>query len=387
MPQARLSEIRVDKTLEKRLPAVSEREFQGLVEDIEKRGILVDLLVTNDGLLLDGHRRFAAAKALELKQVPVKRIALNANGGWKRTVAVTVNLFRRHLNEAQRASLGSTLLRMERVKARDRQRDGQNRGRFNRGQVVVGGRRPQPKDRATERAARAVGLSRQTFERVEAIKKKSPNLMARLLHGNISVSQAYKKVRVAEIKRKATREARGKLPAGRIRELKDGFGKYRCLYLDPPWEYQDTRSRGAAARHYPTLSLTELKRLPVGKLCHKEGAHVWMWATWPMIREGAPHAVLKAWGLHWAGEIIWDKEALGVGHWVRGRTEVLILGLSKRPPLLSDRVDQVLRLKRGRHSAKPEEFAALIEKLSPGPRIELFARRSRPTWDRWGFEA
>ena len=36
------------------------------------------------------------------------------------------------------------------------------------------------------------------------------------------------------------------------------------------------------------------------------------------------------------------------------------------------------------HSHKPEEQYAIIERCSPGPYLELFARRSQPGWDAWG---
>ena len=42
---------------------------------------------------------------------------------------------------------------------------------------------------------------------------------------------------------------------------------------------------------------------------------------------------------------------------------------------------------KGKHSVKPDEFRRLIETLTPGPRIELFARRHPPGWDVWGVEA
>ncbi len=43
--------------------------------------------------------------------------------------------------------------------------------------------------------------------------------------------------------------------------------------------------------------------------------------------------------------------------------------------------------KRGGHSAKPDAFADLIEQVSPGPYLEMFARRQRLGWDTWGDEA
>jgi N6-adenosine-specific RNA methylase IME4 len=41
---------------------------------------------------------------------------------------------------------------------------------------------------------------------------------------------------------------------------------------------------------------------------------------------------------------------------------------------------------RGAHSAKPEAFLDLVEQVSPGPYLELFARRNRLGWDTWGNE-
>ena len=38
-------------------------------------------------------------------------------------------------------------------------------------------------------------------------------------------------------------------------------------------------------------------------------------------------------------------------------------------------------------SAKPEAFIDLVEQVSPGPYLELFARRQRLGWDTWGNEA
>lgn len=42
---------------------------------------------------------------------------------------------------------------------------------------------------------------------------------------------------------------------------------------------------------------------------------------------------------------------------------------------------------RGKHSAKPEAFQDVVESVSPGPYLELFARRQRLGWATWGNEA
>jgi N6-adenosine-specific RNA methylase IME4 len=40
---------------------------------------------------------------------------------------------------------------------------------------------------------------------------------------------------------------------------------------------------------------------------------------------------------------------------------------------------------RGAHSVKPPLFADLVEQMSPGPYLELFARQPRLGWDSWGY--
>jgi N6-adenosine-specific RNA methylase IME4 len=43
------------------------------------------------------------------------------------------------------------------------------------------------------------------------------------------------------------------------------------------------------------------------------------------------------------------------------------------------------RWQRGRHSEKPSAFGDLVEQVSPGPYVELFARAPRLGWDSWGY--
>lgn len=182
-------------------------------------------------------------------------------------------------------------------------------------------------------------------------------------------------------------------------------GQYSCIYMDAPWSYQDSTARGAAARHYPTMAVEELKTLPVPELAHPDGAHFWIWTTFPKIRDRVPHELIQHWGLRWVGEIVWDKMRIGPGRWLRSQAEVLILAVKGKPVMPLNRgqgniypcpdplddgiiLPEVVPVKRTpKHSEKPEEFRALIERLSPGPRIELFARVDAPGWDRWGNEA
>jgi len=200
------------------------------------------------------------------------------------------------------------------------------------------------------------------------------------------IAGAEKKVVVKEIKKKA--EAGPKQMAGLVKDLSRVKGKYRCVYADPPWQYNDKGCQGSAEGHYPTMSAEQLADIPyVPDLGHEEGCFLWLWTTWPMIREKTPHYVLDAWGFRWVGEIVWNKVKLPAGRWLRPITEVLVLAVSGKAKLLNDAQAGYLEVARGKHSEKPKEARALIESICIGPRIELFARETAKGWDRWGLEA
>lgn len=408
----KVDDIKLDSKFAKRLPEAKPSEQAALVEDIRQRGLIVPLVVTKKGLLLDGHRRLAAAKEIGLRDVPTRAVDIDGDHSWGSAFAIAMNLRRRHLNEAQRADLGSSLLRIERVKAKARHAEAVKRG--GRGKkkllgnsapgVLIGSRAQHAivsvvtegnakrtrieYDRATQRVAAAVGVSRKTIERVEAVKKKDPETAKRMLEGGISVAGAAKKLKAKEIQERAKVETPEK--PGVLKNLEDGVGRFRTVYADPPWKYGDEGAPGGGlGEQYSTMSVEQLEALNVGTLGHPEGSHLWMWTTWPMVRERVPHRVLEAWGYRWVGEILWVKPGLGVGRWLRPASEVLILGVKGTPslPLLRDDQKGLLEAPRGRHSAKPEEAYEIIERLSPGPYIELFARRERAQWLRWGNEA
>jgi N6-adenosine-specific RNA methylase IME4 len=163
-------------------------------------------------------------------------------------------------------------------------------------------------------------------------------------------------------------------------------GQWLTIAADPPWAYQDAGCDGAAQAEYDTMTTAQIAALDVGRLAHAEGCHLWMWTTWPMIREKAPHMVLAAWGFTWRSELVWDKQRFGVGRWLRKQTEVLILATRGRLPIATQDIPDMLSVARGRHSEKPSEAMEIIERASPGPRVELFAREARAGWSAWGNE-
>jgi N6-adenosine-specific RNA methylase IME4 len=171
--------------------------------------------------------------------------------------------------------------------------------------------------------------------------------------------------------------------------------RYRTIVADPPWRYRTsgivTTAKTGATRpdveaQYPTLSVDELCALDVGALAEPD-AHLYVWVTNPMLFEA--RRLIDAWGFEYRTLITWEKQGqLGLGYWFRGQTEHVAFATRGDLPIPPDRRERnIFRAPRAAHSVKPDAFLDLVERVSPGPYLELFARRQRIGWDTWGNEA
>ena len=169
--------------------------------------------------------------------------------------------------------------------------------------------------------------------------------------------------------------------------------KYNVIYADPPWRYGDRKCNGACEFHYNTMTLQEIKDLPVARLCEKDCV-IFLWATYPMLSEALQ--VIEAWGFKYKSvAFVWIKQNKkspslfwGMGYWTRANAELCIIATKGSPKRNSRSVHQVIFSPIEEHSKKPDEARERIVKLMGDvPRIELFARQKAPGWDVWGNEA
>jgi len=139
------------------------------------------------------------------------------------------------------------------------------------------------------------------------------------------------------------------------------------------------------------MSLDQIEKLPIRELGDPDGFFAFMWITWPKLRDRFHERIFDAWDLKWTSELLWDKENMGTGHWLRKQTEVCLLAVSQpgmKKLLKRNDCRDVLRVKKtSKHSAKPAEMRGIIESLTPGPYLEMFARDNVEGWDAWGHEA
>ena len=158
--------------------------------------------------------------------------------------------------------------------------------------------------------------------------------------------------------------------------------KYRTILSDPPWDINQKGTFGAI-RHYDLMSLERIKTMPVEGLC-EENAHCWLWVTNGTLRHG--FEVLEAWGFTPRSVFTWVKPRYTLGVYLRNATEHILLGTRGRAPVKFRSQATWGFYPLQDHSHKPEEVYDLIERVSEGPYLELFARRKRHGWDSWGNE-
>lgn len=159
---------------------------------------------------------------------------------------------------------------------------------------------------------------------------------------------------------------------------------YRCILADPPWEERGGGGRGAQ-EHYPLLKTPDVIRVMVSATCWRpaRAAHLWLWVTNNFLEDGL--LVMRALGFRYVTNAVWVKDKFGLGQYLRGQHELLLFGVRGSLPAL-EAVPSVIVAPRTRHSEKPEESYRVVEKVSPGARLEMFSRRARSGWDAWGNE-
>jgi N6-adenosine-specific RNA methylase IME4 len=159
--------------------------------------------------------------------------------------------------------------------------------------------------------------------------------------------------------------------------------KFGTALIDPPWDINQRGNYGAI-HHYDLMSLDRIKAMPVAGLM-EENSHIWLWIPTNLMEKG--FEVVRAWGFEPKSVMVWIKPRMGLGQYLRSATEMVILGARGKAPILCNNQPNWLFAPFQGHSHKPEEQYAIIERCSPGPYLELFARRRQLGWTIWGFEA
>lgn len=167
---------------------------------------------------------------------------------------------------------------------------------------------------------------------------------------------------------------------------------YQIIYADPPWKYDQKGLQGAAEKHYATMSMEDICRLPVEQISAKDSI-LFLWVTFPQLP--AALRVISAWGFKYKTvAFLWlkknrkaDSWFFGLGFWTRGNAELCLLATRGHPKRKAANIHQFIISPIEAHSKKPDIVRdKIVELVGDVPRIELFARQETPGWDIWGNE-
>jgi N6-adenosine-specific RNA methylase IME4 len=369
-------------------PVLAGAELEALAADIAEHGLL-NPIVLEAGMVLDGRNRQTACRVAGAEPRFEQWVDPGCGpAAW----VISQNLYRRHLNESQRAMIADRVATLP---------PGANQ------HSSIG------LPSMTQAAAAAMlNVSVASVKRARRVREHgAPQLVAAVERGALAVSAAAELADVAlgdqvellaqlrpgtftgEIGANEVRDClRMRARAAHAAAVGDSRGTlpdgpFDVALVDPPWRYEHSESGSREIEnHYPTLPLEDICALPIADLV-APASLLFLWATSPKLREAME--VIERWGFTYRSSLVWVKDKIGTGDWARGRHEfVLIARRGDMPVPAGENVpDSVIEVPRGAYSAKPAVVHEIIERMYPNARrVELFARKARPGWTAWGNE-
>lgn len=397
-------------------PLLSETELNELAADIATNGQR-DPVVIHKDMILDGRNRYRACRKRNLAVLCGQFTGTNDEA---LDYVISKNIFRRHLEASQRAHAMASYEQYRWGGPRQPQQQDANL------HLDISAETPTPSTRAdlaerghvsarliasaavvrdhgTEQlneavrdgqivASAAEEIARRPAEEQEAILAALPRDETGKLtpEAKKALSPIIKEIRAEkQIEKKERREAREQELGKSQHNLPDK--KFGVILADPEWPFdvwsEETGQDRAAKNHYPTSTIEVISSRPVATIA-ADDCVLGLWATVPKLP--AALDVMREWGFTYVTHIAWIKDRIGTGYWFRNNHEILLIGKRGAPPKPADGTQwcSSIAAPRGAHSEKPDFQYEFFETFFPTwPKIELNARRARPGWKPWGFEA
>lgn len=393
----------------RRLRRLRPEIVDAIAASMEQVGQLQPILITEDGTLIAGWHRIAAAQKLgwtSIKAIYVEGRSTNL----MRLMEIDENLQRADLSPAEQSAHHEERQRLWEIEFPEtrpvNERGGPGRGKTTEYSSAVS-------EPYTESAAKKLGIASRTVRKEIARAKAIPDVLrvagtsldkpeelealSRLPEQPreelISRAMEGEKVTAKTTAKQIARDQKEQELAERTKAaaltLADPETLYNVIYIDPPWRWEPySRETGldrAADNHYPTEKLDGLKTLAVPAA---DDCVMFMWATAPMLPEALE--LMSHFGFNYKSCCVWVKDRIGTGYWFRNAHELLLVGTRGHipAPAPGQQWESVIEADAGEHSKKPDIIAEMIEELFPNcPKLEMFSRSSRNGWDHWGNEA
>ena len=373
--------MQIDAEFKGLIPPLGKEEYSQLEANILADGCREPLVVWN-GTLIDGHNRFEICtkhgiefktKQMSFESKAHARIWMRDNQKGRR------NLSTAWLIELE---LGKKADLMEIGKVNQSQAGGDKKSTMAKSLVSQNDRSDHvaPISTRTE-IAKAANVSTGQVGMAEQVKKKAPDLWEKAKQGEVSISSAYKEIKKEEKKAERTAMIQEQKRAIESGETKLPEGVFEVVAIDPPWnygrEYDPDSSR--VANPYPEMSQAELLEMkpPFANDCV-----LFLWTTHQFLFDAKE--LMDKWGFTYKATMVWDKEKIGMGAWLRMQCEFCLIGIKGKPMWQNTTHRDIIRESRREHSRKPEAFYAMVEQTTAGRRLDYFSRQQREGWEVYG---
>lgn len=403
----------IDKEFKSLIPPLTPEEFNQLEQNCLKDGILESIKVW-DNVIIDGHNRHEIANKNGLVFTVTELNFENRADAieW----IILHQLGRRNLTEEQKAYLRGKRYENEKLKhgrVDESQKLGLktsvklaeeynvskntilNDADFAKGVDLL------PDERKTEvlsgkselkkQEVQQIGKIRQQVEKqvkADAVMRTDEDIQAEI---EVKARElAAKEIRQIEEEKRQKKEQKVEQRKIEIQAQKDAIasgemklpeGVFEVIAIDPPWnygrEYDPDGSR--VANPYPEMNQEQLLKLNPP---FAENSVCFLWTTHAFIFDAK--ALLDKWGFTYKATIVWDKEKIGMGAWLRMQCEFCLVGIKGKPMWNNTKYRDIIREPRREHSRKPDAFYEMVQEITIGRRLEYFSRENREGWEVFG---
>jgi N6-adenosine-specific RNA methylase IME4 len=174
-------------------------------------------------------------------------------------------------------------------------------------------------------------------------------------------------------------------------EARELAGLYDVAVIDPPWPMdkieRDVRPEQVAF-DYPVMDVESIASEVGAHLAEHlaENAHVFLWTTQKFLP--IAFGLIEQWGLAYGYTFTWHKpggfQPFGGPQY---NSEFIVHGRKGSPQFLDTKnFPTCFNAPRAGHSEKPEEFYALLRRVTGGRRLDMYNRREIEGFEGWGKE-
>lgn len=399
--------ILINPTFKALIPPLSDEERDQLETNLLREGCRDPLVVWNN-VLIDGHNRYEICTK---HKIPFKTVnkAFASEDDAKNWVIYN-QLGRRNISSYIRAQL-SLLLKPE-IEGLAKK----NQGKRNDILLISAKSSKQHEEPINTRKllAKLANVSPDTLMKVEKIQELAiAEVIAKAKAGNISINLASKIAALPkqEQKRVVTLNEReliaiakamfAKQKQAKIEQRKSELqqqkaaiesgtcklpdGVFEAIVIDPPWDYERnvySPTGRRVASPYPSMSQDELLQL---KLPAADDCVLFLWTTHAFLFEAKQ--LLDKWGFTYKATLVWDKERLGLGSYVRMQCEFCLMAVKGKPIIANTTHRDIIREGKREHSRKPDAFYKMVEEITAGRRLDYFSRERRKGWASFGVDS